>query len=129
MKFSTRSEYGLRAIVRLDKIAKKAVSLASIAHKEELSLAYLERLFALLKKADLVKADKGVKGGYYLARQAKQISVLQIIEALEGTVAPFVCVGGSDYKCSSGCRIHPVWRKLYSRITKTLSSIKLNSIM
>jgi Rrf2 family protein len=129
MKFSTRSEYGLRAIVQLDKAAKKAVSLASIATKEEISLAYLERLFALLKKADLIKADKGVKGGYYLARPAKQISVLQIIEALEGTVAPFACVGGKDFSCSNNCHIHPVWRKLYLRITETLGSIKLNSIM
>ncbi|MEK7159234.1 MAG: Rrf2 family transcriptional regulator [Patescibacteria group bacterium] len=129
MKFSTRSEYGLRAIVQLDKSAKKAVSLASIATQEEISLAYLERLFALLKKAGLVKADKGVKGGYYLAKPAKQINVLQIIEALEGTVAPFVCVGGRDFECAGNCHIHPVWRKLYSRITSTLSSIKLNTLM
>lgn len=115
--------------MHLDKTAKKSVSLASIAEKEELSLAYLERLFALLKKAGLVRADKGVKGGYYLTRPAKQISVLQIIEALEGTVAPFICVGGKDFECSAGCRVHPVWRKLYSRITETLDSIKLNTIV
>ena len=93
MKFSTRAEYGLRAIVRLDKKRKRAVSLAQIAESEGLSLAYLERLFARLKKFKLVKADKGVKGGYYLARPADKISVLEIIEALEGSVAPFSCVG------------------------------------
>lgn len=127
MKFSTKAEYGLRAIVNLDKAGKKPVSLALVAEKEGLSLAYLERLFARLKKAGLVRADKGVRGGYYLTRPAAKISVLQIIMALEGSVAPMACVEGKS--CGHSCRIHPVWQKLYTQMTKTLSAISLASLM
>lgn len=130
MKFSTRAEYGLRAIVCLDKNRKIPVSLAAIAAAENLSLAYLEQLFACLKRAKMVKADKGAKGGYYLSRPAKKISALEIIEALEGTVAPFDCVGRKQKSgCSCHCRIHPVWQKLYGQIIKTLKSIKLSQII
>ncbi|MBI5076943.1 Rrf2 family transcriptional regulator [Candidatus Falkowbacteria bacterium] len=129
MKFSTRAEYGLRAIVHLDKNGRNLVSLAGIAQKEKLSLAYLERLFAKLKKAKLVRADLGARGGYYLAKPAKKINVLSVIEALEGSVAPMECVGRDFVCCSAPCRVHPVWLKLYRQIKKTLKEISLESIM
>ncbi len=128
MKFSTRAEYGLRAVVCLDKTGEKPVSLAFIAKKEGLSLAYLERLFAKLKKAKLVRADIGVKGGYYLNRPAEDITVLELIEALEGSVAPFDCAQGG--KCDHlTCKIHPVWSKLYAQIKTTLREMTLETIM
>ena len=127
MKFSTKAEYGLRAIVRLDKTGKNPVSLSLIAKEEKISLSYLESLFAKLKKAGLVKADKGVKGGYYLTKPASQISALQVIEALEGSVAPYECATGKIC-CDCACRVLPVWTKLYKQITKTLHSIKLNQL-
>jgi len=126
MRFSTKAEYGLRAIVNLDKAGKKPVSLALIAKKEGLSLAYLERLFARLKKAGLVRADKGVHGGYYLSRPAAKISALEIVTALEGSVAPMACVESSH--CGCACRIHPVWQKLYSQVKSTLKKIKLSDL-
>jgi Rrf2 family protein len=128
MKFSTKAEYGLRAIVCLDKTGEKPVSLALIAKQEGLSLAYLERLFAQLKKAKLVRADIGVKGGYYLNRPTTDITVLAVIEALEGSVAPFDCVGKG--KCNHpDCKIHPVWNQLYTQIKKTLREMNLEQIM
>ena len=126
MRFSTKAEYGLRAIVHLDLAGKKPVSLALIAERENLSLSYLERLFSDLKKANLVRADKGVKGGYYLNKPASKINVLEIITALEGSVAPMACV--ENKKCGCTCRIHPVWQKLYVQITKTLTAISLDSL-
>jgi len=123
MKFSTRAEYGLRAIVHLAKTTKP-VSLASIAKKEGLSLAYLERIFAKLKKAELVKSFKGVKGGYVLAKPASKVKVAQIIEALEGSVYQLHCPD-----CKISCCVHPVWTKLYKQIYKTLNSISLKSLI
>jgi len=128
MKFSTKAEYGLRAIVCLDKTGEKPVSLANIAKREYLSLAYLERLFAQLKKANLIKADIGVRGGYYLNRAAKDITALEVIEALEGSVAPFDCAGSG--KCQhASCKIHPVWNTLYTQVKKTLREMTLDKIM
>ncbi|MBU1132386.1 Rrf2 family transcriptional regulator [Patescibacteria group bacterium] len=129
MKFSTKSEYGLRAIVHLDKNGENPVSLAMIAKEEGLSLAYLERLFAQLKKAELIRADLGAKGGYYLTRPAKEISVLEMIEALDGSVAPFSCADKGIHCNSKKCKIHPVWAKLYSQIRKTLGEISLAELI
>lgn len=127
MRFSTKAEYGLRAIVNLDPAGKKPVSLAWIAEKEGLSLAYLERLFARLKKSGLVRADKGARGGYYLNKSANKINVLEIILALEGSVAPMVCVENKN--CGCNCRIHPVWQKLYHQIKVTLQAMPLSDFM
>ena len=129
MNFSTKTEYGLRAISRLDKSGKKPVSLALIAKKESLSLAYLERLFALLKKAGYIKSSLGVNGGYTLAKPANKINALEIVEALEGKLLPYACVGDLRCEHKGSCKIHPVWDKLYLEVRKTLKNIKLNSIM
>ena len=90
MIFSTRSTYGLRAMINLAKHEKSGrVSLSAIAQEEKISLKYLERLFADLKKANLIKAIRGASGGYALAKQAKQINIYDIIKALEGKLKPF----------------------------------------
>ena len=127
MKFSTRAEYGLRALAHLDKAAWQAVSLSSIAKKEGISLAYLERLFARLKRAGLVVSRLGNEGGYLLARKASKIDLLSVIETLEGSVAPYSCASGATcHVCH--CKVHPVWKKLDAQIRKTLKNIKLSSI-
>lgn len=129
MNFSTKTEYGLRAVSKLDKTGKKPVSLALIAKEESLSLAYLERLFAQLRKAGFVKAELGVKGGYVLAKPAKQITALELVEALEGKLLSYACVSGKNCTHKAACRIHPVWNKLYKEVRKTLNNIKLNTLM
>lgn len=129
MKFSTKAEYGLRAIAHLDKTGKKPVSLALIAEKEGISLAYLERIFAKLKKAKLIKAELGVKGGYLLIKPANQLTVYEIINTLEGSIAPMNCVVDKSVCPDCNCTIHPVWAELYKQMTKTLKGIKLNKIM
>jgi len=127
MKFSTKAEYGLRAIVHLDKKAEKPVSLAKIARLEKISLPYLERLFSKLRKAGIVQANKGVKGGYYLTQTADKFNVYQIIRVLEGPVVPYSCLDADKAgKCK--CRIRPVWEKLYKTIVKNLKSIKLSDL-
>src|SRR5680860_341574 len=105
MMFSTRTTYGLRAMIRLAGHKGKAnLSLPSIATQEGISLGYLERLFADLKKASLIKAIKGAKGGYSLTKPASQIQVFEIIVALEGKMSPFHCLDnkGKIY-CQASC--------------------------
>jgi len=129
MNFSTKTEYGLRALVKLDPRGKVPISLAQIARSESLSLAYLERLFALLKKAKIVHANLGVGGGYLLSRPAKEISVLEIVEVLEGKILAYACVKGQSCAHAASCKIHPVWQKLYAEVRKTLNNMKLITIM
>jgi len=124
MKFSTKAEYGLRAIMHLAD-SKEPVSLAVIANQEQLSLAYLERIFALLKKANLVTSVKGVKGGYLLKNNANKVRVSEVIRALEGELYKLEC-SGCDV---CGCKVHTVWTTLYKQIDKTLSSMTLKSLI
>jgi Rrf2 family protein len=132
MKFSTKAEYGLRALVNL--AGKKGYySLAQIAKEERISLAYLERLFAKLKKAKIIASQKGVNGGYRLAKPSKAITVKDIFMALEGNLTPYKC-NCFDFsqicktsKCA--CQIKSVWRKLDDQINKTLESIKLKNLI
>jgi Rrf2 family protein len=132
MIFSTKSEYGLRALVNLAKNQEKEpYSLAKIAKEEKISLAYLERLFASLKKAKIVVSVKGVKGGYKLAKLAAKISIKDIFTALEGSLAPYVCagIGGLCAKKGCDCQSKIVWQKLDQGIGKILNSIKLSDLI
>ncbi|MDD4900694.1 MAG: Rrf2 family transcriptional regulator [Patescibacteria group bacterium] len=133
MIFSTRSTYGLRAMINLAKQQKSgSVSLAMIARQEQMSLKYLERLFSGLKKAGLVKAAKGASGGYSLARSARQINVHDIVKALEGELNVFHCTGEKEkIYCSQQCRceVNHVLFRVEQAITKTLKGIRLSQLV
>lgn len=86
MKLSKKSRYGLRALIDLAVNSRtELVSLGSIAQRNDISAQYLEHVFSALRKAHIVKSMKGSKGGYFLERDPKEITVAQIVEALEGT--------------------------------------------
>lgn len=93
MMFSTKAEYGVRVMVELAQRADgEPVPLAEIATRGELPLAYLEHLVARLRKAGLVGSRRGSRGGYMLARSPRQITMAEIVEALEGSIAPIDCI-------------------------------------
>ncbi|MCW2970397.1 MAG: transcriptional regulator, BadM/Rrf2 family, partial [Solirubrobacterales bacterium] len=84
MMFSTKAEYGIRVMVELARRAgDEPIPLAEIAERGGLPLAYLEHLVARLRKAELVDSRRGSRGGYMLARPAAQITMAEVVEALE----------------------------------------------
>lgn len=86
MNLSKKSRYGLRALVDLAVNTKKEhVSLGGIAERNHISPQYLEQVFAALRKNGLVKSIKGAQGGYFLARKPEDITVSEILEALDGS--------------------------------------------
>ena len=92
MIFTTKAEYGVRLLIALGSgDPAQPTSLKSVAAAEHLPLAYLERIAALLKKADLVVSTRGAHGGYVLARAADEITMDQVVLALEGAIAPMDC--------------------------------------
>ena len=85
MRISTKGRYGLRALVDLASHTQTgAVSLVNVAQRQKISLNYLEQVFATLRKAGIVKSQKGAQGGYMLAKQPEKITVGDILTALEG---------------------------------------------
>ena len=133
MKFSTRTTYGLRAMIHLARNwGGDCTSLSNIARKEKISLGYLERLFAKLKKAKLVKSEKGASGGYFLAKNPAQISVFHIIRVLEGKMTPFYCLSedGKVY-CAAKCKcgVTAVLLKVQKAVNSTLKNMKLKDLV
>ena len=87
MKLSTRARYGLKALIDLGLHSEnEAVSLQSIAERQDISTSYLEQLMAMLKKAGLVKSSRGAYGGYQLGKPADAISVGEVLRVLEGSL-------------------------------------------
>ncbi|MGN1167687.1 MAG: RrF2 family transcriptional regulator [Lachnospiraceae bacterium] len=133
MKLSTKGRYGLRAIIDLARYSESdPVSISSIAARQNISERYLEQLVAMLKKAGLVKSIRGASGGYVLAKDMKDISVGDVLRALEGSLEPVKC-GAFDPEegcsASDGCVTKYVWQKINESITKTVDEIKLEELV
>jgi len=128
MKFSTRAEYGLRAIVSLAKDYPNKKSLQEISKEEMISVKYLEKLFVILKKEKLVNSTRGKYGGYVLAKNPKKMTAGEVIENLEGAISPTKCVA-SECHAFCNCASKAVWLKLGAQIRKTLYGIKLSDLI
>src|SRR5512142_637932 len=90
--FSSKAEYGVRLMVELGRqTPERPTSLKAIAEAERLPLAYLEQVVARLKRAGLVMSARGAHGGYWLARPAEEITMDEVVQALEGAIAPMEC--------------------------------------
>jgi Rrf2 family iron-sulfur cluster assembly transcriptional regulator len=135
LKLSTKGRYGLRAFIDLAVYAQEGpVSLASIAARQEISLSYLEQLMAKLKKAGLVESIRGVNGGYKLARPAEEISVGDVLRALEGDLAPVECAAthpGKEVHCtgSDACVSKIVWKRINDSINQAVDSIFIGELV
>lgn len=140
MFFTTKAEYGVRLLIELGRQpGHQPVSLKSIADTENLPLAYLERIVALLKKANLVESTRGAHGGYQLARGAEDIAMNEVVLALEGTVAPMECFveedGDGRVLCShhtdSGraCATKLLWTRVQANVLKTLADTTLAELV
>lgn len=133
MKFSTRTTYGLRAMIQLaEKYRQGNLSVASIAKEEGISSGYLERIFASLKKAELINAEKGVSGGYVLSKKPQNISILEVVRALEGKLAPFHCLDeNGKFYCqdSCNCGASMVLVKVQDAVKKALQSMTLKDLV
>jgi Rrf2 family protein len=128
MKFSTKAEYGLKAIINLAQCYPKQKTIKEIAKEENISQKYLERLLGTLRDGEVIDSIKGKNGGYALAKNPKKITAGEVIELLDGTISPMRCVGNfcaMEKKCPSSI----VWNKLGVQIQKTLYSIKLSDLI
>ena len=128
MRISTKSQYGLRAMVYLAKQKGKVSPLKEISKKEDIPFDYLEKIFSKLEKSGLIKAKKGVGGGYFLIRKPKKIRIGQIIKALEGELVLVNCL---RYFCpkEKKCLSKKFWQKLNNSINLTLNSITLEELI
>jgi Rrf2 family protein len=139
--FTTKAEYGVRLLIEVGRQGHdQPVSLKAIADTENLLLAYLERIVALLKRAGLVTSTRGAHGGYVLARPAEEIRMDEVVLALEGSLAPMECFVDDRAEdgrvlCSHhddsgrGCATKLLWTRVQVGVTNTLAQTTLAELI
>jgi Rrf2 family cysteine metabolism transcriptional repressor len=132
--FSTKAEYGVRVMAHLAGTdAERPVSLGTIAEAEGLPLAYLEHLVQRLRREGLVESRRGAHGGYTLSRPAAEITMAEIVEALEGNLAPIECITpeGMCTREAAGqapCPTKLLWTRVQGSIVRTLNDMTLSDL-
>ncbi|HWF56017.1 MAG TPA: Rrf2 family transcriptional regulator [Solirubrobacteraceae bacterium] len=151
MIFSSKAEYGVRLMVELGRQAPQGLpddvpdtaplhptSLKALADAEGLPLAYLEQVVARLRKAGLVMSARGAHGGYWLARPAEEIAMYEVVQALEGAIAPMDCFVSEHTDrvlCSHepdsgrGCATKLLWTRVQGGIIRSLQTTTLAELV
>lgn len=135
MKISAQEEYGLRCLLQLARADEsgKTLTLAQIARREGISVANAGKLMWILTKAGLVQSQRGIKGGYNLARPASEIHLNEVIHVLEGEMVETHCqtyTGVLDACVHTGdCGIRPVIVELHQIVDNALSEITLSQLL
>ena len=131
MKLSTKARYGLSAMLHLAKHWEgKPVKRKDISKEQEISSAYLENILIALRIKGLIKTTRGSSGGYVLTAKPEKIKLSDIIEALEGSIAPVECVDNPESCDRAGdCKTHILWKKLHKEQKQVIDSMTLKGLM
>ena len=133
MKLSTKGRYAVMALVDLASHSQgRPVALADIAERQEISLSYLEQLFAKLRRGGLVKSVRGPGGGYLLARSSAETRISDAILAVDEPIRATRCAVGSAAGCRanrSRCVTHDLWEELGNQIHLYLSSVTIADVV
>ena len=130
MRLTTKGRYAVTAMLDLALHATKSpVPLADISQRQGISLSYLEQLFARLRKQGLVDSARGPGGGYRLSRDANEIAVVEVINAIDEKVNVTRCGGKGDCHDGQPCLTHELWMDLSAQIHNFLSNITLGQLV
>ncbi len=131
MKYSTRTRYGLRFLVYLAMYGTdRYVQLSEVERHEEISLRYLEQIIRMLKPTGFLLSQRGKYGGYQLAKRPDEIIMADIVEHLEGDLAPIACLGPNK-PCARhvDCPTLPMWKELQELLLTYLGKKTLQDIV
>ena len=129
MRLTTKGRYAVTAMLDLAYHSeKKPVTLTDIAKRQEISLSYLEQLFARLRRCNMVEGVRGPGGGYQLSKKANAISIAEIIAAVDETIDSTRCGGKANCQNSEPCLTHDLWSGLSDQIRTYLDSITLQDV-
>jgi len=134
MKFSQRSEYGVRLMVDLARrFGQGPVSLTEVARDEGLSQTFMEQVIIPLRKAGLVRSRQGVRGGYELSRAPGEIRMGEVLRVLEGSLAPMFCVTDATERdiCAfeDSCGTRVLWARVRDGINEALDRTLLSDLL
>ena len=130
MRLTTKGRYAVTAMIDLAlHQGQRPVTLQDIAVNQEISLSYLEQLFARLRQGGLVRGTRGPGGGYRLAQDASEVSIAGIITAVDEKADLTRCGGKSDCQQGEECLTHELWAELSEKIYQFLDDISLADLI
>lgn len=130
MRLTTKGRYAVTAMLDLAIHGiKKPVSLNDISGRQGISLSYLEQLFAKLRRNELVSSVRGPGGGYRLSRDGKEISIAQVVDAVNESIDATRCQGKGDCQDGDQCLTHNLWIDLSDQIHSFLSEISIGDLI
>ncbi|HTT37823.1 MAG TPA: Fe-S cluster assembly transcriptional regulator IscR [Burkholderiales bacterium] len=130
MRLTTKGRFAVTAMIDLAmQGGSEPVTLAEISERQKISLSYLEQLFGKLRRRALVSSVRGPGGGYQLARKAEQLSVAEIIRAVDEPIDATQCGGRENCRDDRKCLTHDLWASLNERIFDYLNSVSLAQLV
>ena len=130
MRLTTKGRYAVTAMLDLTvNFDLGAITLSAISDRQGISLSYLEQLFSRLRKQGLVSSSRGPGGGYRLSRIASEITVMDVIAAVDEKVDSTQCKGKSNCNNGEPCISHELWQSLSDQIILFLSGITLEQVV
>lgn len=130
MRLTTKGRYAVTAMLDLAIHAdREPVTLSDISVRQDISLSYLEQLFARLRRSELVQSVRGPGGGYRLGKETRQIAIVDIIDAVDESVDATRCQGRGNCQHGETCLTHYLWEDLSQQIHDFLSGISLADLM
>ena len=130
MELTRKGEYAVRGIVFLaSRPADKVCLLSEIAEAVDVPQTFLAKIFQQFSKIGLVRSYRGTGGGFMLGRAPEKITLLEVVEAVEGPIVPNRCVISTD-ECdrSNSCHVHPVWVEVQDQVRATLARVTLKEL-
>lgn len=129
MELTRKGEYAIRGIVHLATRPESEVCLLSdIAAAVEVPPTFLAKIFQQFSKIGLVKSYRGTGGGFVLGRAPDRITLLEVVEAVEGPIIPNRCVVKGDCPRDAGCNVHPVWVDVQRQVRDILRNVTLQDL-
>ncbi|HKQ24779.1 MAG TPA: Fe-S cluster assembly transcriptional regulator IscR [Burkholderiales bacterium] len=130
MRLTTKGRFAVTAMMDLAmRNGEGPVTLANISDRQKISLSYLEQLFGKLRRKGLVSSVRGPGGGYNLARPTREISVADIIVAVDEPIDATQCGGKENCKDEQKCITHDLWTDLNKQIFDYLGAVKLSELV
>jgi Rrf2 family iron-sulfur cluster assembly transcriptional regulator len=130
MRLTTKGRYAVTSMLDLALHQQRGpIPLAGISARQDISLSYLEQLFAQLRRRGLVQSVRGPGGGYHLGKSAGHINIAEVIEAVNETTDATRCKGASDCQRGETCLTHHLWMDLSDQIRDFLGDITLADLV
>ncbi len=128
MQATKKSQYALRAMIVLGKEAREVYPLRLIAEEENIPIYYLEKIFSKLERGGLIESKRGSKGGYFLKKKPREITLKDIFSAVGENIAIVECINKKCYR-DEKCTASLVWKRVNKKIEDSLSAIKLSDLL